>query len=221
MIPRTQLLSVLALIGVALGACRPMPEGAPRYPVYEPIGPGADGLPGPFPYMEGDARLAYRGAIYESGSSEDIVVDKSTVFFDIFEGTFVQDIVEDPVEGELSAQITLVNPGLPWWGGGYRHVPAIDLSDWTTLHLSLNAPDGEVSFEAVEVLMNNEGGFEDRVRVFDYGFRADGEWHNLVIPLEDFPRVDKSNVFYSFGLAADSGPDGSLLRYDDVYFTQE
>jgi len=64
---------LLTLVGIALVACRPMPEGDPRYPVYEPFA-NSDGLAGPFPYEPGDERLAF-GLFYEGGFSE---VSRST-----------------------------------------------------------------------------------------------------------------------------------------------
>jgi len=127
---------------------------------------------------------------------------------------------DDRVEGLVSAQFTMTD-AQPWFGGGIVYTSNFDLSDWTTLHVSLKAPDSDLAFEAMDLLIESDGGISTRVAPFDFGFRADGEWHNLVIPLSEFTAVDFTQLRIPFSVVSDAGPTGAVLLVDDVYYTKE
>ncbi|MEN0065580.1 MAG: hypothetical protein AAGA48_25795 [Myxococcota bacterium] len=216
MIQRTQLLSSLAVVGLVMAACRPTPDGPPVYPEYEPFR-AADELLGPFPFEEGDARLSFE-VFYEGQFSDIIPIDGTTTNYFIYEGTYTQEPSADRIEGAESAAITKTD-AQPWWGGGVVWTAPTDLSEWTTLHVSFKSL--EPLFETMDVLIEGPAGVSSRVKPADYGFVADNEWHSLVIPLEDFPAPDFTQIVVPVSFIADTGATGSTLLIDDVYYTQE
>lgn len=216
MIQRTHVLPSLAVIGLAFVACRPGPDGEPVYPVYEEFVAG-DELPGPFPYVEGEDRL-FLGTFYESGFSEEVPIDNSTTNYFIYESTYTQQPSDDRVEGLESSEFTITDAQL-WWGGGIVWDPPLDMSDWTTLHVSLKATDA--LFETTDIIIESVGGVSTRVQPAAFGFQADGAWHSLVIPLSEFTAPDFSAIRIPFSMVNGAGATGSVLLVDDVYYTQE
>lgn len=215
-----QLVSSLAIVGLALTACRPDP-GTPSYPVFEPFD-NADVLPGPFPFVEGDQRLSL-GLFYETGFSEEIAIDNTITNYFIFDGTYDQEPSEDRIEG-LESSAIIKNAGLPWWGGGIVYTAEFDLSEWTVMHASFKSTEATYE-EGTEVFTEGPAGVGTGLLLSDYGFVADGAWHNLVIPLADFAGTDFTRVtipagFRSRAFTTEVPADGVLL-VDDVYYTQE
>ena len=207
-------LTIAATTLVALAACRPE-LGPPQYPSFDPF-EDEDALLGPFPDVEGTERLSI-GEFYESGYSEIIEIDGAQANYFIYSDTYTQAPSEDRIEGLVSSAIT-VSGAQPWWGGGIIWDPTIDLSGWTTLHVSLLAEDG--LFDGTNVAIGSST-LEARVAAADYGFEADGQWHNLVIPVSDFTGVDMSDIRVAFSLIADLGTPDATILVDDVYYTKE
>ena len=199
---------------IALGACR-LDPGDPQYPDW-PVFEQEDGLPGPFPFEKGDERLSV-GVFYEGLRTESIDIDGSTTNYFIFEGTYTQEVTDDRVEGLLADEIFITDLQV-WWGGGIIWDPPRDLTGWTTLHISLKASDA--LFETMTVGPQTNGA-DNVVNAVDYGFAADGEWHNLVIPMADLLGADLANVTSPLLLLNGQGTTGSTLLVDDVYYTKE
>ena len=200
-----------------LSGCRPDP-GDPEYPDFEVqnfVDPNF--LPGPFPYVDGEERLSL-GLFYEGPSSEIIEIDGVSTNYFIYENTYAQfPDQDDHVEG-FQSDLLVMSSALPWFGGGIIYSAGIDLSAWTTMHVSLKATDP--AFEAMDILVGG-GGVEVRVKPAAYGFVADGEWHPLVIPLSDFVGVDFGDVTVSASFLSENGPADAQLRIDDLYYTKE
>ncbi|MFE8595832.1 hypothetical protein [Archangium violaceum] len=213
--------AVLAL----LAACRPDP-GLSDYENQGPTNPGTgdpdtdpDVLPGPFPYQTGQRRLGV--GFYEGGRSDDIAVDNTTTHVYLYEGTVTLEPSSTRVEGK-SADL-LVHAGKAWLGLGVHWNTTRNLSAWKTLHVSLRSSDP--GFSAVKVGMNYLDGTDKSVQldVEKYGYRNDGEWHHLAIPLADFTAGGlKLNVVSSpFALIAGGGAPADKLLLDNLYFTAE
>lgn len=168
---------------------------------------------GPDPYVQGQERLSL-GIFYEGGFSETVPLDGATANYFIFEGTFTQDAVsDDVVEGVLADRITLA--GLTFWGGGIIWDPnPRDLTKWKTLAVSLRS----TSIEKVNVTMGSAGN-EAALDAAKYGYKADGNWHNLRIPLADFAAsgVDLAAVRFAFGVGGPQAGAGQEIFVDDVY----
>ncbi|MEO0600994.1 MAG: hypothetical protein AAF211_06135, partial [Myxococcota bacterium] len=110
-----RLLTSLALVGVALGACRPVPDGDPQYPAFEPFRP-ADFLPGPFPFQDGDERLSlnvfYEGPfteVLEFGANADFFVYGNDFSTPPGQATFETEPTDDRVEGGASTRFTVLD----------------------------------------------------------------------------------------------------------------
>lgn len=179
----------------------------------------ADAAPpkqGPDPYVPGEERLSL-GVFYEGDASEVVAVDGATSNYFIFlEGerlTYSQDTVtDDVVEGQVADRIIL--EGTSFWGGGVVWEPARDLSKWTTLAVSLRSD----SIEKVNVTVGSAGQ-EIGLDAATYGYKADGAWHNLRIPLADYAAagVNLTAVRLAFAIGAPGGSTGQEIFVDDLY----
>jgi hypothetical protein len=204
----TLLLALLALV-----ACRPNP-GQPNYPDLEPTG---SGLPGPDPWKAGEDRLSI-GLFYEGGASQIIEINDIDTHYYIYSNTYTTEPdLEDRVEG---LQSDLILPtGVGWWGGGIHWDAPQDMSQWTTLWVSLKS--GDAGFADIDLAMND--GAEVRLSVSDYGWLNDGEWQHLSIPLQDFVDggIDLGTIEAPFVMVAEAGTLGDLLKIDNLYFTSD
>ena len=200
-------------------ACRPEP-GDPDYPEPDDIsfGDEDDGLlDGPDPYEEGDERLSL-GAFYEGGYSEIVAIDDVTNHYYIYSSTYTQDSdLQDRVEGRVSDVLIMGSAG--WFGGGIHWDGGGDLSDWTTLFVSMRSNDE--GLENTEIRMT--GGVEGGVSLADYGFAADGEWHELEIPLADIEDagVDLSTITVALMFIGEGVVEGDELKVDNLYLTKD
>lgn len=206
----------VALLAFASG-CRD-DAGTPDYTSLEPVfdrltADASAPKEGPDPFVEGEQRLSL-GIFYEGGFSETVPLDGATANYFIFEGTYTQEAVtEDVVEGSLADRITLA--GLTFWGGGIIWDPnPRDLTKWKTLAVSLRSN----AIEKVNVTMGSAGN-EVPLDAATYGYEADGNWHNLRIPLADFAAggVDLSAVRFAFGVGGPDASAGQEIFVDDVY----
>jgi hypothetical protein len=68
--------------------------------------------------------------------------------------------------------------------------------------------------------MNDASG-TSKVKASNYGFRGDGDWHTMTIPLADLAAagLDLSSVQAPFVLLGGPGAAGSAVLIDAVYFT--
>lgn len=208
------------LVGLGALACRPDP-GDPAYPdlgsASDDTGEGSDLPEGPDPYEEGEARLSL-GAFYESGYSEIVPIDDTTTHYYIYSDTYSQGVdTQDVVEGRESAVIEHGDVG--WFGGGITWDAGGDLSDWTTLYVSLRSGDDSFGNLSIRML----GGTEVALAAADYGWATDGQWNHLAFPLADFEAggVDLGAVTGPFIFIGEGGAPGDLLKIDNLYLTQD
>ncbi|MFY0572796.1 hypothetical protein ACN28E_54450 [Archangium lansingense] len=208
-----------------LAACRPDP-GVSDYENRGPLNhsdggtePDPEVLPGPFPYQTGQRRLGV--GFYEGGRSDDIPVDNTTTFVYLYENTVTMEPSDTRVEGRTAD--LLVHAGKAWLGFGVHWNTPRNLSTWKTLHVSLNSSDP--GFASVKVGMNYLDTTDKSVQldVEKYGYRNDGEWHHLAIPLADFTAGGlKLNVVSApFVFIAGQGAAADKLLLDNLYFTAE
>lgn len=199
----------MSLIPLLL-ACRPDP-GAPDYPTREPFSvPGDDFYD--LPLADGEERLSL-GLFYEGEATETVVIDDTTAHFYIYENTFTDQVSDDRYEGFVADLLT--HGSLAWWGGGVTWDVPRDLSGWEALHLVVKTwdlADWEIGV--------NGGGVEVRRPVGDYGLVADGAWHVLEVPLEDFDGADLSAVTVPLLMVGESGAAGDSLLLDAVFYTR-
>ncbi|MCY1032391.1 hypothetical protein OV207_13045 [Corallococcus sp. BB11-1] len=213
-----------------LAACRPDP-GPADYSDQGPVGnnndggtdPASDVLPGPFPYEDGARRLMV-GIFYETGHSDEVVLDNAESNFYLYDNTvYVEDIfdsLEDRVEGKFATKI--VQNGKPWMGFGVHWTNVRNLDAWKTLHVSMKSADP--AFVGVKIGMSSgvkadEKGYQ--LAASKYGYVNDGQWHHLAIPIADFTAAGlKLNAVSSpFTFAAEGGAAGDSLLLDNLYFT--
>ncbi len=199
-------------------ACRPDP-GSPAYP--DPTASHDSGVdtgdpnnyPGPDPYIAGESRLSL-GAFYEGGYSELMPVDDVSLFFYIYSSTFTQETeTTERIEGYVSDRITV--GGVGWWGGGIQSNATVDLSAWDTLHFSAMSED------IADFDIRMQSGTEGAVEASGYGFAGDGEWHAMEIPLSDLTGVTLSTVTGLFIFIGEGDPEGSVIYFDNLYYTAD
>lgn len=209
----------ISLALVVTSGCRPEPSEPPIYrnadDFTDPDGPGGEPIEGPDPYEPGEARLAL-GIFYEGEFSQQVVIDDVTTSFFIFDATFTMTLDDDFVaEGLESNRIT--HAGLTYLGGGINWAESRDLSDWTTLYVSLRSDDPAFSDLDIRIQADGEGS----VAASSYGYTNDGQWHHLAIPLADYDGLDLTQVTGPFVFIGDTGDQGERLWIDNVYYTQD
>lgn len=183
-------------------------------------------LPGPDPYVAGDSRLTF-GPFYEGAQSEEIPINDQTNFFFVFDAGGISSLEitmsTDRIEGFQSS--ALQNMGTPFWGmslaffdgnpdDGASPRPE-DLSAYETMHISFKSSDA--TYDEVSIGIESQGG-QASVFATDYGYAADGEWHTLDIPLEDFG-VDLTTVTTPLVLSGEQGTEGDFLLVDNFYYS--
>lgn len=184
-------------------------------------------LPGPDPYVQGEARLAF-GPFYEGSASEEIPVNDVTNFLFVFEtgGRSTLEIVSstDRIEGFESNVLRLT--GTPFWGtsiaflddspddGGMPRPE--DLSAFDTMHISFKSADA--SFDDIDIAIGSLGG-EASVPASNYGWVNDGEWQTLDIPLADFADASLTTVTTPLIVSRAGGSEGDELLVDNFYYT--
>jgi len=227
--------SRLLLFGAAFcltPGCRPDP-GVPEYKYvedFDKLGQApAEPLPGPNPFSVGDERLDV-GVFYEGGSSEKVIIDDVTTHFYIYglesdmTPTFSLKADKTVVEEGLVSD-RIGHGGTPWWGGGVHWDEARALSSWTTLHVSLHS-DSDV-FAEVEIQLQSidaddpEKSADGKVNASDYGYKNDGSWHQVAIPLSDMSGVNIEQISAPFVLVGGGGEKNARLYVDNLYFTKE
>ena len=226
------------MLFTVLWACRPEPIEYPyNTTTTSDTGSGeVDLFAGPDPYQEGENRLSL-GVFYEGGYSDFIPVDEESSFFyiwiteDTSSPTFTQTPTTERIEGNIADEVTAAEYG--WFGGGVSWTTAIDMSDWTTIHLSVKSSDDVLS--ALQVGMGGywasggscagSGTKQNWVDLSAYGFVTDGEWHHLTIPLDDLDFcLDMTQVVEPFSLLTSGlSPDdaGTQFILDNLYFSEE
>jgi len=218
--------SLQPILLFALVGCSNTPDGTPDYGQDTgsiDSGPDANFYPGVEPYTEGTPRLSI-GVFYEGGASETVEVDGNSTHYYIYSDEHSSEVTyttyedtDDRIEGYLSDVI--VHTGGAWWGGGVHWDNPRDLSAWSQLNLSVKSTDG--GFLGTDLAVQSQGGTEGRISLQNYGFSADGEWHNLQIPTADLQALglNLSSVIAPFILVAEGGTNGAEMRIDDVYFS--
>ena len=201
------------MILMLLLACRPLP-GGDDYASQEDLSwlEGSEALEGDVPWSPGNLRLTVN-LFYEGGASHAIPVDNLGVFYYIYEGTFFQTVTDDRVEG-LAAE-RLVHGGGAWFGGGVHFEDGVrDFTPWSTLHLSLKSSDA--SFGSTRVgMITGDGQFEWPLA--DFGFLPDGEWHTVVLPLDELATgLERTEA--PLLIVGNDGTLGDELIIDDLYW---
>jgi hypothetical protein len=192
-------------------ACRADP-GLPDYPERLPWERTGDDFYDD-PLAEGEERLGI-GLFYEGETTTQVEINDTTTHFYIYENTFTISTTDRRYEGYEATVITRGN--LAWWGGGVHWDVPGDLGAYRVLNLAVRS-----SYTDSWEIGITGGGQESRISIVDYGGVADGDWHRLRIPLEDFEGVNLSAVTVPLLLVGEAGAAGDTLSIDDLYFTSE
>ena len=192
----------------------------------------------PDPFQPGDERLSV-GYFYEGGRSTTIEINTSSTDYFVFAidrrepvatRSFAESESTDRVEGRFSYEITLIGSAV--WAGGIVWFEPIDISEWTTMYVSLKSSDrsfarfdltftsgDRIDFEGNE--LPDPAGFD--VDPTDYGYVNDGDWHFLRIPLQDFIDLgwDPTGARSPYTCSAPGGDAGDVLLIDILYFKKE
>jgi len=130
-------------------------------------------------------------------------------------------VAETPYEGDEAWSFTAA-PGV-WWGMGVlsTHFDR-NLKDYSDGHMHLHMKT--TSNDAFKIGLKSATSGESWVYLnseHQYGLVRDGEWHEVIIPLNAFLNIDFQTVSQLFMIAGD--PPSSTLKFsiDNVYFTPE
>lgn len=219
--------AILWLCVLALAGCREDP-GDPNRQLLDdwenPEGFFPEAVEGPDPFVEGEQRFNV-GLFYEGGFSEIALLDGTTSNYFIFEAFpggpltysgLIDD--QDKVEGVFSDRI--VHAGLTFWGGGVFWSGPRDLSRWTLMHVSLKSSDE--AFAEIDLGLESNG-TQIFLKATDYGYTNDGQWHHLVIELDDFVAAgaNLTQLTSPFLFTGGAGEAGEYFKIDAVYWTAE
>ncbi len=218
-LPRPAAVALWASVGlaaVALGGCRA--DGGPDdYQSQEALRLDAEPPPIDASLREGERRFNL-GAFYEGPADEAVIIDDVSAHFYIYEDTFAPTVeAADRVEGSTSDRLVL--RGGPWWGGGVHWDTPRDLSGWATLNVSLKSSDA--SQAGFKLAMNNADESQAVVDLAPYGFVADGQWHDLVIPLSAYAEAgaDLTQVGAPLVFVGGAGEAGQSVLIDGVFLS--
>lgn len=225
-----------ALLLLALFACR---EDPGTYDYSEHVDIKArntvDFLPGPTPYVPGVPRLFPVQFFYEPVDDERIFpLNGVNTFLFVFDtagdGTGQQtlqpipQVSTDRVQGNRSNRI--VHAGLTFWGFGvFWNVPR-DISEYSTLNISLKstAPT-KPTFDEITLSFASGAAAPSlpvtvELSATDYGYANDDDWHSMTIPVSDIEALgwDPSSVRAPLILGGLEGDLGDAFLIDDVYF---
>jgi beta-glucanase (GH16 family) len=164
---------------------------------------------------DGENQRLSLGLFLEEQADRFVSIDNERTHFWIYENTVQLADDADAVEGQGSHR--LIHAGGQWWGAGIHWNDARDLSDWTTLHISLKANDP--GFEGLQLRINSAGNRSGAVDVRAFGFCADGAWHSLAIPLAAFEGADLSAVVAPLVFGGGGAVAGAALKVDAVYWS--
>jgi hypothetical protein len=127
----------------------------------------------------------------------------------------------DVAEGHIAQRATTGATG--WLGFGVAYDEPIDVRGWTTLVVSLRASDAALE-PVLSIVIADEGQVALKqgasLLARDYGFRSDGAWHELVIPLADFQAkvpVSLQKLSLGFGVSAAQASEGATVDIDGLY----
>jgi hypothetical protein len=213
---RTLLAAILALAA----GCRPDP-GLPDYSMMDNLfdgGPESQGLPGPDPYVTGGHRLAL-DLFYEGGASLRLSLADPSRHYYIYSNTYTDVLTSDRIEGLYANLFTIPSTTPGWWGGGITYDTAVNLSAWTTMHVSLKSQSPGMS--DLDIRMATNLAAQVAVRATAYGYANDGQWHHLSIPLSRFTGVNLTTVLLPFGFGNPTSVTvhaGDSLIVDNLYF---
>lgn len=180
--------------------------------------------PPPDPFQPGTPRLSI-GAFYEGGATETVALDNTTTHLYIYPNGNTLTVVDDKdskAEGYVSQRLQ-VSGGLGWFGMGVHWDTGRDLGMWRTLHLALRSSAetmGDVIIGMNSPMANPQTA---KLSARNYGYKNDGQFHHLAIPLSDFAGVTPGGLVKAQVMAplvllnAGMVKDGDQLWLDDVY----
>ena len=172
---------------------------------------------GPDPLQTGESRLNL-GLFYEGESTDEIIIDNLNTQFFIWSDSFSVNSISDSIEGDWADELVVGTLG--WWGGGVFSNTASDFSRYVTLCVSLKSDFD--SLTAVEVgIGEGDGVVLSWAAASDYGFQANGYWHNLRIPMSDLTAtLDPTQINMLFNIRGEGLPEDTLL-IDNLYLTTD
>jgi hypothetical protein len=176
----------------------------------------------PIPAIDKSSRFQL-GDFYD-GKADDAATlhaQASTSVWDL--ASQLENVRTEVAEGELAQRAITGDKG--WLGLGVAYDKPIDVHGWTTLVVSLRSSQAPLE-PLLSVII------ADRAQVAamkgatllarDYGFRSDGKWHELKIPLADFQQqaaVDLTQLSLGFGLSAAPAAAGDSVDIDGLYLS--
>lgn len=140
----------------------------------------------------------------------------------------LNDGTQSPAEGSESLSY-VAQPGM-WGGVGIHTNGLLNMSRYKNGHLHFkfktNSPDqisiGIESTGADKTIWDEPGMkivFEDGVPN-PYGLERDGQWHNVVIPLDAFNNIDFHSIKLPFSFSTGAATGAWTYEVDDIYWTE-
>ncbi len=160
--------------------------------------------------------------VYSDVYGGGLEMEKQLVIY-TWEGTCkIKNVTEDVYKGKECMMVT-VGAGT-WFGFGFHKINpgSYKMLDFTNGHLKF-AIKSSPNAGDVKVLIKHSYQTESWLNLDDYGFKADGKWHEISIPFADFiPAINFKDVNIFFGMAQGK-KFVPLSKYwiDEIYWTKD
>lgn len=131
-----------------------------------------------------------------------------------FNETSVEMDYYDVSKGAFSRRAVATENG--FMGFGFYHDDSLNISEYKTIHLTIKSPRAKE--ENLYLLITDANG-EYKVKLCDFGFKADHLFHDIRVPLSEFTKLglDLTRVKYSFGILMDGVVKGDYFFLNDLY----
>jgi hypothetical protein len=177
------------------------------------------------PAAPGEDSSFHLGDFYESPVTDGAALSTDVVTSVWDQSSQLASVRNDVAEGDSAQRAITGDKG--WLGFGVSYTTPIDATAWKTLRVSLRSTEKEFEAQLTitigdEAQVKKEDGSNLVAR--DYGFKSDGKWHALAIPLSDFVAVeplDLSRLSLGFGLSVEKAARGQAVDVDGLHLTAQ
>jgi hypothetical protein len=152
-------------------------------------------------------------SFFSQGTYQNLIAASNGINLFAFNGTDFETDFFEVDQGYFSRKIVATVDG--FMGFGFFHDHPYDISQFNRLNITLKSGNSKMTDLFIFL---RDGSGEVRIKASDIGFKADGEFQQLQIPLLDFSKkgIDLKKVTSSFGLVAEGIHAGDYFYVNDL-----
>lgn len=156
-------------------------------------------------------------SFFSQGSYQNSITANNGIEIFAFNGTDIETDFTEFQVGYFSHRFVAAAP--EYMGFGFFHNTPFSLSPYEHIHVVIKS--NFRSMEGLNFFLLDEKGREIRIRAADFGFKADGHFHKISVPLKQFSErgIDLKSLKYTFGIIVDNVNADDCFYLNDVAFT--